>query len=104
MICEAVFCSKSADLGTALQDEKGIWNRFGGRLDWDSRAIVADDRNFGGRGGPSSGELFPAAPNVDHSQNFVKSDIIHWMQWLRDFVGYDGWRYVSSDGSPIPSH
>ena len=75
-----------------LQDEKGIWNTFGGRLDWDSRAIVGDDRNFGGRGGASSGELFPAAPNVDHSQNFVKSDVIQWMQWLRDFVGYDGWR------------
>lgn len=79
-----------------LQDEKGIWNRFGGRLDWDSRAVVGDDRNFGGRGGPSSGELFPAAPNVDHSQNFVKSDITEWMQWLREYVGYDGWRQAST--------
>lgn len=75
-----------------LQDEKGVWNRFGGRLDWDSRAVVGDDRNFGGRGGASSGELFPAAPNIDHSQSFVKSDIKEWMQWLREYVGYDGWR------------
>ena len=27
-------------------------SRFGGRLDWDARAIVRDDRAFGGRGAP----------------------------------------------------
>lgn len=32
------------------QDSAGVWNQFGGRLDWCSRAIVGDDRNFNGRG------------------------------------------------------
>ncbi len=32
------------------QDSKGIWNQYGGRLDWDARAIVRDDRKFGGKG------------------------------------------------------
>ena len=34
------------------QDACGAWNQFGGRLDWDARAIVRDDANFGGRGAP----------------------------------------------------
>ena len=81
--------------GASLQDARGIWNKFGGRLDWDSRAIVGDDRNFGGRGGASSGEIFHAAPNIDHAQQFVKADVAEWMQWLRDYIGYDGWRHGS---------
>lgn len=32
------------------QDAAGLWNQYGGRLDWDARAIVRDDHNFGGRG------------------------------------------------------
>ncbi len=34
------------------QDARGAWTQFGGRLDWDARAIVRDDRAFGGRGAP----------------------------------------------------
>ena len=63
-------------------------------MDWDARAIVSDDRKFAGRGGPSSGDPFPAAPNIDHTQTFVKSDIKEWLQWMRDYIGFDGWRYV----------
>lgn len=33
------------------QDAQGKWNQYGGRLDWDARAIVRDDANFGGKGG-----------------------------------------------------
>jgi glycosidase len=57
------------------QDEQGRWNKYGGRLAWDQRAIVGDDHNFGGRGNKSSGDFFSAAPNVDHSQDFVKRDL-----------------------------
>ena len=75
-----------------VQDGKGIWNNFGGKMDWDARAIVSDDRKFAGRGGPSSGDPFPAAPNIDHTQTFVKADIKEWLQWMRDYMGFDGWR------------
>ena len=34
-----------------------------------------DDPNFRGRGNRSSGDIFPAAPNIDHSQEFVKRDL-----------------------------
>jgi len=75
-----------------LQGPDGLWNQYTGKLDWDARAIVSDDPHFGGKGNRSSGDFFHAAPNIDHSQDFVKNDIIEWMRWLQREVGYDGWR------------
>lgn len=74
------------------QDAKGIWNQFGGRMSWDERAIVGDDPNYHGAGNRSSGDIFTSAPNVDHSQGFVKQDVSEWLQWLRTEIGFDGWR------------
>ncbi|CAK8561509.1 unnamed protein product [Lathyrus sativus] len=74
------------------QNQNGIWNIFGGRLNWDDRAVVADDPHFQGRGNKSSGDNFHAAPNIDHSQDFVRNDIKEWLCWLREEIGYDGWR------------
>lgn len=116
-----------------FQSPNGVWNRFGGKLDWDPRAIVSDDPHFQarrrlssrsislslflflslwlvacvfdcvriclldssplqGQGNTSQGDFFHAAPNIDHTQAFVRKDICEWMQWLRAEVGYDGWR------------
>ncbi|CAN0925896.1 Alpha-amylase 3, chloroplastic [Linum grandiflorum] len=75
-----------------FQNQNGIWNMFGGRLNWDDRAVVADDPHFQGRGNKSSGDNFHAAPNIDHSQDFVRKDLKEWMLWLREEIGYDGWR------------
>ncbi|XP_050372340.1 alpha-amylase 3, chloroplastic isoform X2 [Argentina anserina] len=74
------------------QNKNGVWNIFGGRLNWDDRAVVADDPHFQGRGNKSSGDSFHAAPNIDHSQDFVRKDIKEWLCWLRQEIGYDGWR------------
>ncbi|XP_052172660.1 alpha-amylase 3, chloroplastic isoform X2 [Diospyros lotus] len=74
------------------QNQNGIWNIFGGRLNWDDRAVVADDPHFQGRGNKSSGDNFHAAPNIDHSQDFVRKDLKEWLCWLRKEIGYDGWR------------
>lgn len=74
------------------QDEGGIWNKYGGKLAWDARAIVGDDKTFRGRGNRSSGDSFGAAPNIDHSQEFVKRDLSEWLVWLRTNIGFDGWR------------
>ena len=38
------------------------------------------------------GDIFHAAPNVDHSQDFVRRDIKEWLKWLRNDIGFDGWR------------
>ncbi|KAK6139275.1 hypothetical protein DH2020_026980 [Rehmannia glutinosa] len=35
------------------------------------------------RGNKSSGDNFHAAPNIDHSQDFVRKDIKEWLRWLR---------------------
>ncbi|KAM3250578.1 Alpha-amylase isozyme 2A [Capsicum annuum] len=74
------------------QSPNGVWNIFGGKLAWGPEAIVCDDPNFQGRGNPSSGDIFHAAPNIDHSQEFVRQDIKEWLNWLRNDVGFDGWR------------
>ncbi|MCO5584846.1 hypothetical protein L7F22_038778 [Adiantum nelumboides] len=70
----------------------GVWNVFGGKLAWGPEAIVRDDPNFQGKGNPSNGDFFHAAPNIDHSQDFVQRDIKEWLRWLRIDIGYDGWR------------
>uniref|UniRef100_A0A1J3EJK5 alpha-amylase n=1 Tax=Noccaea caerulescens TaxID=107243 RepID=A0A1J3EJK5_NOCCA len=75
-----------------FKNQNGVWNLFGGRLNWDDRAVVADDPHFQGRGNKSSGDNFHAAPNIDHSQDFVRKDIKEWLCWMREEVGYDGWR------------
>ncbi|KAH7532721.1 hypothetical protein FEM48_Zijuj04G0052300 [Ziziphus jujuba var. spinosa] len=74
------------------QSPNGVWNIFGGKLAWGPEAIVCDDPNFQGRGNPSSGDIFHAAPNIDHSQDFVRRDIKEWLNWLRNYIGFDGWR------------
>ncbi|MEW5307361.1 MAG: hypothetical protein WDW36_009765 [Sanguina aurantia] len=75
------------------QGPDGKWNKFGGRLAWDASAICCNNASFGGRGNPKSGDDYVAAPNIDHSKDFVRKDIIAWMKWLRNSIGYDGWRY-----------
>ncbi|EFN59358.1 hypothetical protein CHLNCDRAFT_56714 [Chlorella variabilis] len=72
------------------QGAGGVWNQFGGKMTWDERAIVGDQAEYGGRGNLSSGEFFSAAPNIDHSQPFVKRDLCEWMCWLREHVGFYG--------------
>ncbi|XP_043704732.1 alpha-amylase 3, chloroplastic-like isoform X2 [Telopea speciosissima] len=74
------------------QNKNGVWNIFGGKLNWDDRAVVADDPHFQGGGNKSSGDSFHAAPNIDHSQDFVRNDLKEWLFWLRKEIGYDGWR------------
>lgn len=85
---DAVLNHRCAD----YQNHNGVWNIYGGRLNWDDRAVVGDDPHFQGRGNKSSGDNFHAAPNIDHSQDFVRKDLKEWLCWLREEIGYDGWR------------
>ena len=61
---------------------------------WDAEAIVVNDRKFKGRGNRATGDEFAAAPNIDHMQDYVRKDLTDWMEWLRDDIGFDGWRCV----------
>lgn len=75
------------------QGDDGKWNKFGGRLAWDRSAICSNNPEFGGKGNAKSQEDYVAAPNLDHSQEKIRKDIIEWLQWLRKSIGFDGWRF-----------
>lgn len=76
-----------------FQNKDGIYNVFGGKLCWNDTAIVSNDTFFQGKGNHSNYKLFEGAPNIDHSQNFVKKDLIEWMLWLKNDIGFDGFRF-----------
>eukprot|EP00897_Mesotaenium_endlicherianum_P007970 jgi/Mesen1/7200/ME000371S06282 len=85
------------------QDEHGVWNVFEGgtpdeRLDWGPWAITQGDAPYGGQGSPDTGDDFGAAPDIDHTNERVQSDLKKWMQWMKEDVGFDGWRYDFSKG------
>ena len=50
------------------QSDDGKWNKFGGRLAWDKSAICNNNPAWGGRGAHKTGDDYPAAPNIDHTQ------------------------------------
>lgn len=35
----------------------------------------------------------PGAPDLDHTNPHLREALVHWMQHLRDNVGYRGWRF-----------
>mmetsp|Transcript_30415 Transcript_30415/g.76674 ORF Transcript_30415/g.76674 Transcript_30415/m.76674 type:complete len:713 (+) Transcript_30415:508-2646(+) len=76
----------------SAQGDDGKWNKFGGRLPWDASVITKDSSDFGGHGARSTGQVYAAAPNIDHTQERVRNDYISWLQWLRNSIGFDGWR------------
>eukprot|EP00967_Tisochrysis_lutea_P149422 scaffold287203_cov18-Tisochrysis_lutea.AAC.1 len=101
----------------------------GGKMAWDATAICSNNPDYGGRGNPKQGDEFGAAPNIDHTQtlvgsrmhmqhfgiirrlwvhactcgmcwqDFVRRDIIEWMQYLQSY-GFDGWRFDFVRGWP----
>ena len=91
VLCDIVINHRCAQ----KQDKDGIWNVFGGKMAWDAKAIVLNDRKFKGRGHRATGDEFAAAPNIDHMQDYVRKDLTDWLKWLRSEMGFDGWRYPS---------
>lgn len=80
------------------QDQNGIWNIFhfpSGKARWEQWAICRGE--YGGTGNPDTGENFPPAPDLDHTNPTVQADIIEWMKWLKK-LGFDGWRYDYAKG------
>lgn len=50
------------------------------------------------QGNRSTGDNFNGVPNIDHSQEFVRKDIIGWLQWLRQTVGFQDFRFDFARG------
>lgn len=80
------------------QNAEGKWVKFTGRYPWDETHVCSSPRQFGGKGGKKEGETFSAAPNVDHENDRVREDIKHYLQWLQQDVGFDGWRFDFAKG------
>ncbi len=81
------------------QDNQGNWNIYhfpSGKAKWEQWAIVAGDT--GGQGANDTGGDFGAAPDVDHTNERVRQDIIDWLNWLKSEVGFDGWRFDYTKG------
>ncbi|MDD4004324.1 MAG: alpha-amylase C-terminal beta-sheet domain-containing protein [Elusimicrobiaceae bacterium] len=65
---------------------------------WGPDAVCSDDEWPGAKGAKDSGDGFNAARDIDHSKEYVRKSIVKWMLWLRDSIGYDGWRYDYAKG------
>ncbi|WNJ20264.1 glucan 1,4-alpha-maltotetraohydrolase domain-containing protein [Pontibacter sp. G13] len=74
---------------------------------WGCWAVVANDEwgdapgqgDCGGgvNGNPcgnwDTGTQYCAARDIDHTNATVRADLKAWMNWLKNTIGYDGWRY-----------
>ncbi len=60
---------------------------------WGPEAVCGDDEWAGARGGADTGARYHAARDVDHTQGWVRASLIDWLRWLRDDIGYAGWRF-----------
>ncbi|CAL5384584.1 unnamed protein product [Camellia sinensis] len=77
----------------------GTYNRYDGiPLPWDEHAVTCCT---GGLGNKSSGDNFDGVPNIDHTQDFVRKDIIGWLKWLRNTVGFQDFRFDFARGPKL---
>jgi len=58
-----------------------------------SRAVVSGDECGCGSGAGDSGQGYGAGRDLDHSWTVTQSTVETWMNWLKNTIGYDGWRY-----------
>lgn len=60
---------------------------------WGCWAVVQGDSWPGACGNHDTGSHYDPARDLDHTNSTVRNDIKAWMSWLKNDVGYDGWRY-----------
>lgn len=80
------------------QDSNGRWSIFEGgtpdnRLDWNISFVCKNDSPFSGDGNPDTGMDWGEAPDIDHLNPQVQTELSDWMNWLKSDVGFIGWRF-----------
>ncbi|KAK9863728.1 hypothetical protein WJX84_007385 [Apatococcus fuscideae] len=99
-MCDIVINHRCAD----SQDDSGVWNKYedGGvpenDLDWGTWAITSDDPDFKGQGSKDTGADFGAAPDLDHTNPRLREALKKWLNWLKDDIGFEGWRFDFAKG------
>ncbi|KAJ0969825.1 hypothetical protein J5N97_022702 [Dioscorea zingiberensis] len=79
-----------------IRGHGGMYNRYDGiALPWDERAVTSCS---GGLGNQSTGDNFNGVPNIDHTQSYVRKDIIGWLTWLRKSIGFQDFRFDFAKG------
>ncbi|XP_066347137.1 probable alpha-amylase 2 isoform X2 [Miscanthus floridulus] len=82
-------------IGTT-KGSNGMYNRYDGiPISWDEHAVTSCS---GGKGNKSTGDNFDGVPNIDHTQPFVRKDIIEWLIWLRKSIGFQDFRFDFTKG------
>jgi alpha-amylase len=69
-----------------VESGKMIWGKAN---DCNPSEIISNDG--GGGGSDDGGSDF--TPNIAHSNANVRVQIIDWLKWLKNDIGFDGWRY-----------
>ncbi len=65
---------------------------------WGTDSVCADDEWTSSTGAPDTGQPYAAARDIDHTKAYVQASIIEWMKWMKNTIGYDGWRYDFTKG------
>ncbi|MFC1679587.1 glucan 1,4-alpha-maltotetraohydrolase domain-containing protein [Elusimicrobiota bacterium] len=60
---------------------------------WGPDAVTGDDEWPGATGNADTGTGYHAARDIDHTNPRVQQDIMRWMNWLKNMIGYSGWRF-----------
>eukprot|EP00747_Dinoflagellata_sp_TGD_P222625 gnl/TRDRNA2_/TRDRNA2_94330_c1_seq1.p1 gnl/TRDRNA2_/TRDRNA2_94330_c1~~gnl/TRDRNA2_/TRDRNA2_94330_c1_seq1.p1 ORF type:complete len:320 (+),score=53.25 gnl/TRDRNA2_/TRDRNA2_94330_c1_seq1:1-960(+) len=97
-ICDIVINHRTAPAKDACDGEYIQFTK----PDWGPWAVVTDDGKCGGGtfchgscgcGSGDTGQNFCAAPDVDHTNSQVQSDVIAWLKWLKSEFHFAGWRF-----------
>ncbi|KDP29720.1 hypothetical protein JCGZ_18655 [Jatropha curcas] len=57
------------------------------------RTAEKQDKYSDGQGNPDTGEGYGPAPDIDHVNTTVQTELSNWLNWLKSDIGFDGWRF-----------